>query len=284
MKRSIPALTFATCLITAVPVLSFQRETTNDPSCNEAPGVNCPHLGTPLVWKRLPARYFVNSDASGSSFDTVLGPIEAAFSSWQNAGSGNITFELAGPSHNGSNGQDGQNTISWQNLSNASDVFAQSIVTYDTHSGEIFDVDIELNDNFQFGVLPTGENDPNDPTVDIQATLTHEAGHLLGLDHENRFGPQEVMYFEDTTGDTTHRNLTADDQAGVRAIYPPHASSGGGGCAIAPSGPPAGLWPLSVLLVGLALRRRRSKLPLRETLEDVNHPCVEILRSLTGIQ
>jgi len=246
--------------LSSAPLLAFQRETTNDPSCAEGPGVNCPHLGTPLSWRSFPVLYFINSDRSGLSLDAARSPIDAAFSSWQSGSRNGITFAFGGQSHNGSDGQDGQNTISWLSLSNATDTFAQTILTFDSQSGQIFDADVELNDNFQFAVLPAGEDDPNDQTVDLQAVLTHEAGHLLGLDHENRFGPQVVMFFEDTTGDTTHRALTGDDQSGARTIYPSSgggsgSGGGGGGCLLGPSPGANDVWPVAALFAWLVARQ-----------------------------
>ncbi|MGH7898102.1 MAG: matrixin family metalloprotease, partial [Candidatus Binatia bacterium] len=212
------------------PARAFQRETTDDPDCVEDVGVNCPHLGVPFFWptSEFPVPYVVNSDFSGVSFGAVRGAVDRAFATWQNASSGGITFAFAGQSHGGSDGQDGQNTISWQDLSSSSDTFGQSIITFESSTGEIVDVDVELNGNFPFAVLPPEDN-PFDPRVDIQAVVTHEVGHFLGLAHENRMGPQVVMFFSDTSGNTSHRTLTADDRNGVRSIYVEGGSGGGGG-------------------------------------------------------
>lgn len=260
MTRALSLVVAAIVVVIAGPVQAFQRETTHDPPCIERPGINCPHLGTPLFWSARPVLFFVNSDNSGSRFDAITPAIQAAFTTWQSASSDGITFEFAGQSHGGTNGQDGQNTISWRNLTNTTDTFAQSIITFDTKSGVIVDVDVELNANFHFAVLPAGEDDRADPNVDIQAVLTHEAGHLLGLDHENRFGPGVVMFFEDTSGNTMHRSLTSDDQDGVRAAYPTSGGhsggGGGGGCVLVPGGDGFAPWPVALLLLWLAIRAR----------------------------
>jgi hypothetical protein len=276
LRTAIAAAIVAAWLGVVTPVDAFQKETTNDPDCTEAPGVNCPHRGAPLFWNVFPVRFFINSDASGLGFSTVSDAVARAFSTWQSAGNDGIVFELGGQSHRGSDGQDGCNTVSWKRLgNNAADTFAQSVLTYDRNAGEIFDVDIEMNGDFQFAVLPAGESDPFDPRPDIQGVSTHEAGHLLGLAHENRFGPAVVMFFSDTSGDTTHRSLTADDQSGVVSIYPSRAVSGvgtntdclgasggggggghGGGCALSPSRSATELWPVGFVLAWLARRKK----------------------------
>jgi hypothetical protein len=259
-------------LATAGPLAAFQFETTDDPECDEAPGVNCPHRGIPLSWRVFPVPFFINSDASGLPFSTARDAISAAFSTWQGASGGAITYAFAGQSHSGSDGQDGQNTISWQRLeAGTADTFGQSIITFSGNDGEIFDVDIELNTTFPLAVLPAGENNPSDPRADLQAVTTHEVGHLSGLAHENTLGPQVVMFFEDTSGNTTHRTLTSDDRDGILAIYVGGGMGGGGGgggddgggCAVDPSASTQELMPAAVLLGALVARemvRRRRRL------------------------
>ncbi len=278
MKSAICAIVFASSLAVVPPLRAFQRETTNDPRCAEGPGVDCPHLGTPLSWSVFPVHFFVNADGSGLSFDSARDAIATAFSTWQSASGNGIVFEFGGQSQRGSNGDDGCNVVSWQNLGQgAVDVFAQTVITFSRNSGEIFDADIEMNTDNPFAVLPAGEDDPFDERNDLQAVSTHEAGHLLGLDHENRLGPQVVMYFSDTSGDTTHRTLTSDDVNGVQAVYPEPAilgagtttancassggggGGGGGGCTLSPARRATDLWPVAAVLASLAARQRRRR-------------------------
>jgi hypothetical protein len=104
---------------------------------------------------------------------------------------------------------------------------------------------------------------------DLQNTLTHEAGHFLGLAHPCRadvpptdpqscsrptpgnvpFG-QRTMSPTTQPGETQKRTLSSDDVAGVCAIYP--EPSGGCGC-----GGGGGLGSASLVLLVLALRPRR---------------------------
>jgi hypothetical protein len=60
---------------------------------------------------------------------------------------------------------------------------AITTVTYSDITGRAFDGDIELNSEyFFFALLPdTGSASTND--TDLENTLTHEYGHLMGLDH-----------------------------------------------------------------------------------------------------
>jgi len=121
-------------------------------------------------------------------------------------------------------------------------------------AGTILDADIELNDlNFTFAVLPTTAQ-PRSGTsfADLENTLTHELGHLQGLDHtckDSATPPQEVddsgnpppdcdslsslpladqvkiklatMYNFAMPGEISKRSPEADDVAGIANAYPP---------------------------------------------------------------
>lgn len=246
----------------------FQRETTDDPDCTERIGVNCPHLGIPLFWEgsSMPIPYLVNADGSGNSFADVAGAVEASFDGWQRAASGEIRFQLSGSTSETVSGQDEQNTVTWTDLED--DVLGQVSIFFQSSSGRIFEADIELNDDFPWAVLPAGEVDPSDPRADIQATVTHEAGHFLGLDHENTKGTDVVMFFGGDTGDTTQRTLAGDDIEGVRAIYR-GSGGGGGGCAIRSGSQREAAWPAALVIGLFGLRNirlvanRRKKGPVR---------------------
>ncbi|HHT9152030.1 MAG TPA: matrixin family metalloprotease [Candidatus Hypogeohydataceae bacterium YC40] len=115
-------------------------------------------------------------------------------------------------------------------------------------SGDIH-FDNRVGNNFKW------TDDPNKRGLDFYKVALHELGHSLGLDHSKVVG--SVMYpFYWKAG----RTLTADDIAGIQAIY------GMGGLAgTTPSGPSGGNLPVpepaTLLLVGsgllgLSLRRR----------------------------
>ena len=122
------------------------------------------------------------------------------------------------------------------------------------HTGTILDADIELNDlNFTFAILPTtAPEDMNRPFADLENTLTHELGHLQGLDHtckDTATPAQEVddsgnpppdcgslgslplaeqtkiklatMYNFAMPHEINKRSPEADDVAGIASAYPP---------------------------------------------------------------
>jgi len=120
-------------------------------------------------------------------------------------------------------------------------------------TGAILDADIEMNDiNFTFAILPTtAQARPGTSLADLENTLTHELGHLQGLDHTCKDAatpPQEVdengnpppdctmlsslpidqitkiktatMYNFANPGETSKRSPEADDVAGIASAYP----------------------------------------------------------------
>jgi len=141
---------------------------------------------------------------------------------------------------------------SWSGT-DAVNTLALTIVTYGVMSGTIYDADTEIN-TLEHQVTteeppPPGGYPPN--TYDLQAILTHEAGHFLGLAHST--DTSAVMYAYYRPGSVT---LTPDDAAGICAIYPPLPPPGGGSCAFAPERSRASL-PLGLLgVILLGVRRR----------------------------
>jgi hypothetical protein len=99
---------------------------------------------------------------------------------------------------------------------------AITTVTYETGTGELLDADIEVNDSgFRFSACdPPG----CDVRHDLKNTLTHEMGHVLGLDHPPVDGGPDAleatMYASATEGDLQKRDLAADDIAGLCTLFP----------------------------------------------------------------
>jgi hypothetical protein len=109
-------------------------------------------------------------------------------------------------------------------------------------SGTILDADVEVNTSrAMWGDRVAGAAALK--VVDLQNTLTHEFGHLLGLDHNCSFPgnlpaiddkgapvpdcahalpplPEATMYPAGPTDDVERRTLAADDVAGVCGVYP----------------------------------------------------------------
>jgi hypothetical protein len=102
----------------------------------------------------------------------------------------------------------------------------------DLNSGEILESELSINsDDHDFAVEATGRDE-----VDLEAVLTHEIGHLLGLDHSDVPGTTMAAVAEETAGGEL-LTLEADDVAAICTLYPPAAEpSDGDAGAASPQG------------------------------------------------
>jgi MYXO-CTERM domain-containing protein len=231
--------------------------------------------GVPLAWAQ--ASHIPYSIAASASQQVSLAEAtriaQLSFNSWNHAacagGRPNVVAYNAGPASDAQVGSDcglnpcdpkvhdPQHLIVFRDdgwpYNDPVNTLALTTVTYGVNSGTIFDADIEINSSSKARPLTTQE--PPDPSmVDLQAILTHEAGHFLGLAHAT--DQTVVMYAYYSPG---HIELTPDDIAGVCAIYPQPQSGCSSSAAPAPSsGSAAAAGVLLSLLAAWRARRRRS--------------------------
>ena len=199
---------------------------------------------------------------------------------------------------------DHENTISFRNadwdMSLGYPLDALALTTVWSQGGAIVDADTEINDtdpSYIWAILP---DDPaaagSSPDVDLQNALTHELGHVLGLDHPCYLGdapdPPELdnlgdpvpscsdpnlpaavldatMYPSSNPGLINERTLSGDELLGLHVLYPEGrapivegaAMSSSGGCAVGGGPEPARRPALALVAAGgllAAARRRRS--------------------------
>lgn len=185
-----------------------------------------------LAWQRRCLS--VSIEAAGSAdlpLSTVEAVVDASFGEWTDercSGSGPF-FEVARsteasqcsiPEFNTDGGN--TNTIAfisdWSVRENDPAAFALSTVWHSPTTGEIFDVDMEFNqERGAFGVCPSPRGCV-DGTADLQNVLTHEAGHFFGIGHSDV--TTATMFPSSSPGEVSRRDLAADDRAGYCAAYP----------------------------------------------------------------
>ncbi len=197
-----------------------------------------------------------------------------------NDGHNSLIFHGALWCHVGANGK--------CNVEYDSSALAVTTDTANTATGQILDADIEVNlVDYQWADVVADPALADD--MDLQNALTHEMGHLIGLDHtcfdaltsttgvrpdDNDGNPipdcatasaevqATTMFPSATPGDIQKRTLAPDDQNAVCTIYPvddpppPPVNGGCDGCAVGAGADPSARLAL-VALGALVLARRR---------------------------
>ncbi len=105
-------------------------------------------------------------------------------------------------------------------------------VFFDPETGEIAEADVSINPRprSEGGAELQFSTDGTPGTYDLEATFTHEIGHLLGLDHSAVLSStmQSRQAFNGTFGlpALTERTLSEDDRQKVRSLYGPKQKGG----------------------------------------------------------
>ncbi len=178
-------------------------------------------------------------NASLAAGSDVTGAIRGALATWSIAA--NINF-VEVPSNlqsiSPANRPDGVNLITIAGTSENLAIFAsenspaRTRVFYDANSGEISEADIVIN---PFVYTDAGapiefSTDSTPGTYDLQSTLTHEIGHLLGLNHSSVLGAtmNATQALNGTFGlpALSERTLSESDIAAVKSIYGSRGETG----------------------------------------------------------
>jgi hypothetical protein len=199
--------------------------------------------------------------ADSAIFTTTTTEFEAiqdSFARWRGIRESNLDFEFDGSvSPGATDANDNINTIRFVGNNITAGVFAVTITTFDTATGEITDADMELNDrDFTWNTLgPTGSAGIPGRAV-IENVVTHEIGHMVGLDHP--LNSQSTMYYASSSGFISQASLERDDLAEIIADYPhptltdPTLGSVSGNITTSASAPAFGV---GVVLVDIATGR-----------------------------
>lgn len=207
-------------------------------------------------WKQtcIPLVVYPTDLANEMSADEVIGAASAATDAWSKADISGTFLDIQLTTSldvTPATGQDAYHDIvfknPWCDIGDTTcqvEALAITSVWAGQTSGTIVDADIEVNAQYDFWTDYV--NHPAIGKQDLQNALTHEMGHLIGLDHncytpgsdpvhmvDNTGAPvpdcagapddvlNDVMYTKAEPGDVSKRTLKPDDIQAVLDIYPP---------------------------------------------------------------
>lgn len=274
-------LAAAFVLSQSLVAFAYCRATTCDPakgSCGKS-AHGCQTQGEQLKWSGSDVELRIDQAGSEllqiSAGDTQAA-VEAALTTWMNADcGGGLHPSFTGNTELAANlgiafNEDGKNVNAIKYIDDIwpyeHGAVAKTLLGFDSTNGDLLDADVAFNS----AEYPLAM-DPESGQIDLEAVLTHEVGHILGLAHSD--APGATMQPE-TTGFATAelKTLEPDDMAGICAIYPPlrkgsttepvTASSRGGNesstCNVSPGRPSRSTFGAGLFALGIAglLRRR----------------------------
>ena len=165
----------------------------------------------------MPVSYWIDEKglpriSNGSDFAAI----QASFRTWESIQTASIQFAYRGTTPVGTVGHDGLNVVTFTDTSAplGSSTIAATFSFFKTENGQLLfeESDIAFNPGLDFST--SGEANK----FDIQSVLTHEIGHLLGLDHSGLVSSVMVPFGSPSQLD--QRTLAYDDIAGMMEIYP----------------------------------------------------------------
>ena len=280
-------LAAAFVLSQSLVAFAYCRATTCDPakgSCGKS-AHGCQTEGDPLKWSDGDVELRVDQAGSEllqiSAGDTQAA-VEAALTTWMNAEcGGGLHPSFTGNTELAANlrivfNEDGKNVNAIKYIDDIwpyePGAVAKTLLGFDSTNGDLLDADVAFNS----AEYPLAIDPKSAGQIELEAVLTHEVGHILGLAHSD--APGATMQPE-TTGFATAelKTLEPDDMAGICSIYPPEtagtkrpstsasttdasdtASSASSGCALAPTRTPrANGFEFVVAAAALVALRRR---------------------------
>ena len=228
----------------SAPALAWCQMTS---SPRAAPAGSCQEEGFPLTWHQRCLEYAIDSRGSDDiPIERVREIIATSFEAWTRLecdgnAAGFEVREHADLAHcnlaeyNQDTGN--VNTITfvddWRARRYDPAAYALTTVWHNTRTGEIYDVDMEINEaRGPYGVCPPRTGCADGSMVDLQNVVTHEAGHFFGLGHSGvDFATMNAV---SPPGEVSKRILRTDDTEGFCTIYP--ADSLPAECSFAPRG------------------------------------------------
>ncbi len=168
--------------------------------------------GTTLRWAEQPITYVIDTTDAPEELDSdeQIDAINAAFDTWTAVSGTSIDFDYSPAGSIDSSA----NIVRWkQDWPHDASLLAYTINDVTT-SGRIVHFEVQINAQGYFWAT-----DENPQRMDLQNSMTHEVGHVLGLDHPTLLAA--TMHPTIQPGEIHKRDLHIDDEDGLRELYTP---------------------------------------------------------------
>ncbi len=182
------------------------------------------NTGKTAKWPKLPITWFYNPNGfTQISQQQMITVMQNAFQQWASPTCTSFRANYGGLSQSLWSQFDGNNVLVWNSTIPSAQfptALALMVPNINPTTGDFLDADIIFNSSYQWSTQPVGQQ------FDVIGTITHEIGHVVGLDHTNV--TDATMFPTAAPGLCPCRTLKQDDINGVCAIYPSGTNPGGG--------------------------------------------------------
>lgn len=209
--------------------------------------------GAEMRWPSFPVNWAVNANNDADlDPNTAAVVVQRAAQAWEVEGTA-VKLSYSGTTDAQTSGHDGQAAVYFVDQDWPWDESLLAMTSsYSDASGAFVGFDIAVNTQDHDWAL---DGDPE--RIDLQNTLTHEWGHVLGLGHSEE-DALATMHASASPGEVHKRELAQDDVNGLFHLYAGDSEVPKVGCQTVSSSPKALAW-LGVLASILLINRRRAR-------------------------
>jgi Matrixin len=229
-------------LIHVAEAWGFCRTTTCTKEHCPTDGQGCVSEGVPVFWASNCVTISVQGDGAphaGVDYATTKASVERAVEAWTSVecpggGHPSIQIKVEGPvTCNASEynlEKRNANVVMfrddvWPYTGQSQDTLGFTRIHFEPDTGELYDADIELN---AVAEALSVDREPKSNEADLDSIVTHEVGHLLGLNHSRDVAATMVGGYVDGTFEL--RTPDRDDIDGICTIYPPDRKAASESC------------------------------------------------------
>ncbi len=229
-------------LLQVAPAWGFCRTTTCLKARCSTDARGCVTEGAPLFWASSCITISLQGDGAphaGVDYAAAKASVERAVEAWTSVdcpggGHPSIQVKVDGPVTCSASEYNldkrNANVVmfrddEWPYTGQSQDTLGYTRVHFEPDTGELYDADIELNAVAE--ALSVGR-EPKANEADLDSIVTHEVGHLLGLNHSRDVSATMIGGYVDGTFEL--RTPARDDIEGICTIYPPDRKATGNSC------------------------------------------------------